>query len=211
MKQALIELHYLPSIQYYCKLVQYASIGIEQHENYNKGSYRNRTHIAGPNGLHRLSIPLEKGKNQKQNIQEVRIAYREHWQSQHWHSIQTAYGNAPFFEFYEEDIKAIYKEKQTFLFEWNWIILNTINELIGIAPKLEKTTDYEKTPSADCRDLRNTISPKLAQQSIDPNFKQAPYPQIFIEKTGFLPNLSILDLLFCTGPQTILYLENSIK
>ena len=120
----LIELHYFPSIQFFSKFFLHPALILEQHENYVKRSYRNRAHIATANGPLRLSIPLEKGKNQRKPIREVRISYEENWQSKQWTAICSAYGNAPFFEYYVDDIQPLFKEKTTFLFEHNLSLIH---------------------------------------------------------------------------------------
>ena len=207
----LLELHYLPNLQYFSKLLQYDQVCIEQWENYVKRSFRNRCYIASVNGPQRLSIPLKKGKNEQQNIREVQIAYEENWRSHHWTSIRSAYGNAPFFDHYAEQIQPIFNKQWTFLFDFNSALLESLCNLIGIdSSKLQRTQQYDKIPTEPILDYRNVIHPKSHLQGEDPHFQNKKYPQVFEEKTGFLPNLSILDLLFCTGPQTILELEKMI-
>lgn len=206
----LIELHYLPSIQFFSKLVQYESVIIEQFENYTKGSYRNRCHIAGANGLQRLSIPLKQGKHNNKPIAEVEIGEDTNWQRLHWMSIQSAYGNAPFFEHYAEDLQPFFEKKANHLFEFNMSLLQVLKDLIGINSSITLSEKYEKEPLLGQNDCRNLISPKPQKQQKDLHFDMVQYPQVFIEKNGFLPNLSILDLLFCTGPQSIIYLNNCL-
>lgn len=209
-KKILLDLQYLPPIQYFSKWVKYEEVWIEQHENYLKGSYRNRCRIAGVNGIIRLSIPLLKGKNEQQHIQSVKIAYHEPWQSQHWNSIASAYGNAPYFAFYADEIAAFYKKHYEYLFEFNKELLECILRMIGLPEELHLTEMYQKTLEADILDFRNGIFPKKHRQKEDKAFEPVHYSQVFEDKNGFLPNLSILDLLFCTGPQAILILENSV-
>lgn len=209
-KQILFELHYLPSIQYFVKIIQFEQVMIEQCENYVKSSYRNRCHILSANGLQRLSIPLRSGKNERQNIQQVQISYDEPWPTQHWNAIRSAYGNSPFFEFYADSIQAIFQQKHTTLFAFNLALLTELLELIGLEQDLLFTPSYQTNPDQQVLDFRNAIHPKSHRALPDPAFQAIPYPQVFAEKTGFIPNLSILDLLFCTGPQTIEYLERSI-
>ena len=206
----LLELQYLPPIQYFAKLVQYEEVWIEQQENYSKRSYRNRCHIVGANGLLRLSIPLVKGKNEQMNIRKVRIAYQEPWQKQHWTTICSAYGRAPFFEFYAEELAAFYQREWTFLFDFNWALLQKLIELTGINSDLNRTKAYQKMYPAGFFDFRDGVFPKKHRQKEDNHFVAPKYRQLFEERHGFLPNLSILDLLFCTGPQAILYLEEAI-
>mgnify|MGYP000630726135 FL=1 len=104
----LLELQYLGPVQYYSKFLKFESVVIEQHENYRKGSFRNRCIIASANGTVSLSIPLLKGKHQQTNIQSVAIDNHGKWQLMHWRSIQTAYGNSPFFDYYKDDFKALF-------------------------------------------------------------------------------------------------------
>jgi len=208
----LLELQYLPPIQYFTKLIRHKTLFLEQCEHYQKGSYRNRCHIATANGLQRLSIPLKKGKNEQQRIREVRIAYDEHWQAKHWQSIRSAYGNAPFFEFYSDVLEPFYSKNYRFLFDWNWDFLDAVIDLLSIDCEVKFTESYEEqNDNPKVLDLRNSIHPKLHLTKEDPCFSPTKYAQVFEEKHGFLPNLSILDLLFCTGPQSLEILENCCK
>jgi hypothetical protein len=207
--EILLELQYLPCIQYMSKFLAYDTVHIEQHENYLKGSYRNRAHLGGANGILRLSIPLRKGKNEQQDIRKVELAYDEPWLSHHWHSIQSAYGNSPYFPFYEEALSAVFQEKEQFLFDFNLKLLDTLLVQLGLPKNYKLTESFEKSP-ADIKDFRNGIFPKKHRQKEDADFEAPRYRQVFEEKNGFLPNLSILDLLFCTGPQAVLLLENAI-
>lgn len=200
MKRILLDLQYLPPIQYFSKLYSYDEVHIEQHENYIKGSYRNRAYIASANGKLRLSIPLEKGKNQQQDIRSVRLAYHQNWQAQHWTAICSAYGNSPFFEFYVDELAPFYKEKRyEFLFDFNKDLLSTLMELMGIDTPIHFTESYQKELPTDMLDFRGGIHPKPQKQQADPNYEAIYYPQVFEDKYGFTPNLSVLDLLFCSG------------
>ncbi len=206
---ALMELHYLPNVRYFSKLAHYPLVYIEQHEHYQKGSFRNRCYIAGANGPLRLSVPLVQGKNERQPIRDVRIAYREHWQQQHWQSIRSAYGSAPFFEYYAEYLRPFFETRYDFLFDLSWALLQALAELIPVEGNLLLTESYHGKPPEGWAWLRDTIHPKPQREKPDPLFLPLPYPQVFEEKHGFLPNLSILDLLFCTGPQSAVLLEQS--
>jgi hypothetical protein len=153
---------------------------VEACEHYQKGSFRNRCHIAGPNGVQRLSIPLVKGKHNQMPIKEVRIAYDEPWQVRHWRSIRTAYGNAPYFEHYADDLAPHYEKHYTFLFDLNLELLRLVlQQKLGWQGEIVLSTSY----------IPADLPKDLPQQ----------YPQVFEDKHGFLPDLSILDLLFCCG------------
>ena len=191
----LTELHYLPNIRYMRQLAMADEVFIEQWEHYQKGSYRNRAHIVGGNGLQRLSIPLLKGKNEQQSIREVRIAWYQNWAKQHWNSIASAYGKSPFFEYYADDLRPIYEGKPEFLFDFNLRILEVLLELMGLEVSLKFTAQYDAPTEAGVADRRNTISPK------NPADDGLRYGQVFEERHGFVPDLSVLDLLFCVGPE----------
>ncbi len=206
----LLELQYLPSIQYVTKLLQYPTVWIEQHENYSKGSYRNRCHLASAQGLLRLSIPLAGGKHQQQPIREVKIAYKEPWQSQHWTAIKSAYGKSPFFEYYADFFQPLFQKKYTYLWDWNWDLLQQILQVVAIDTNIQLTEQFDKKPKDGILDFRNSISPKPSRHVLDKSYKIAQYVQVFEEKHGFLPDLSILDLLFCSGPEAVVYLQCSI-
>lgn len=210
-KSILLELQYLPPIQYFTKFFQYENVVIEQHENYGKRSFRNRCQIATSHGIQRLSIPLKKGKNEQQAICKVAITYDENWQKNHWAAILAAYGNAPFFEHYEGYFRPFFNQQFDLLFDFNFNLLKTILPVLGIQKIPSVSTSFEKTTSGRLVDFRNQITPKAVSTLADPHFEAMKYAQVFEEKTGFLPNLSILDLIFCTGPQAPYYLENSIK
>ncbi len=209
-KAILLELQYWPPVQYFTKFILYPQVQLEQREHYRKGSYRNRCCIASANGLLRLSVPLMKGKNEQQPIREVRIAGREDWQYQHWKSIRTAYNRSPFFEHYSDTIKPLFQKKYDLLFDLNQEILQTMLSILSIRAEPVLTKTYDAMPAEGIVDFRNGISPKVQYALADPHFDARPYPQVFEEKHGFFPNLSILDLLFCCGPQALAVLKNSI-
>jgi len=199
----LIDLHYLPSVTWFSLFRRYDSCYLEQSETYQKRSFRNRAHIAGANGKQVLSIPLAKGKNEGQLITEVRIAYRENWQQQHWQSIQSAYGKSPFFEYYEELFKEATFQEATYLVEYNLNWLGVVLKILKWKGIFRFTSDYEINPPEAFFDARSLIHPK---KELPSSITIKPYGQVFEEVHGFLPNLSILDLLCCTGPEADFYL-----
>ena len=210
MSSILIEIQYLPPIPFFALFYQTDTIIIEACENYKKGNYRNRAYLAGPNGVQRLSIPLAKGKNQQLNIREVKIAYEQAWQSQHWGAIQSAYGRAPFFEEYAPYLQPVFNKKTEILFDWNLQLIKLLADLLQINKPIQLSTTFVKNVSTPTVDFRNRIHPKRKLSETFSNFHCSTYPQVFLEKSGFLPNLSILDLLFCTGPEAGLILEKSV-
>lgn len=207
----LLSLHYLPNTQYFSKFLLFGEVILEQYENYQKGSFRNRTQIASANGSLRLSIPLVKGKNEQQSIRAVKIAYHENWQAQHWQAIRSAYGNAPFFEFYADGLYPFYHHQYEFLFDFNFKLLEFFLLQIGIKTPIKFSDAYNKVILEEIADFRGKISPKINFLEMDSTFKPIKYAQVFEEKHGFLPNLSILDALFCMGPGAIMHLQQSIN
>ncbi len=206
----LLEIQYLPSVQYFAKFLQYPKVVIEQHENYRKGSYRNRCHLATANGIQRLSIPLQKGKNEQQSIRSVQITTGVHWATQHWQAIQTAYGKAPFFEHYADELKPFFTSPPPLLFDFNLQLLEQLLSLLQIDTPWQLSDRYLHETPAELVDWRNGIHPKPHRQLDDPHFQALAYGQVFSERTGFLPNLSILDLIFCLGPMASFHLEKCI-
>ncbi len=178
-------------------------------ENFQKGGFRNRCRIAGPNGPLLLTVPLQKGKHKAQPIQEVQIDYRKKWARQHWQSIQTAYGKAPFFDFYAEAIQHCYESPPIYLWEWQARCRSLIKGFIPLSISFSETELYLWEWPDETLDLRNRI--RSSSETVHPWFIPAAYPQLFRERYGFLPNLSILDLLFCTGPQAEEYLLASVQ
>jgi len=140
----------------------------------------------------------------------VRISYEENWQTKQWTAICSAYGNAPFFEYYVDDIQPLFEQKTPFLFEHNLKVLNVLFFVLDFKPTIKFSDSYLTEPVDEMVDFRNQISPKESVGSMDKTYQIIPYQQVFAEKNGFLPNLSILDLIFCKGPETLSILENSL-
>jgi len=193
----LIEAHYFPCIWYWAEAIQSGHIEIEAHENYQKKSYRNKCKILSVNKPLLLSIPLVKGKHSKTKIQDVAIVDDHSWKSQHLQSIRSAYGNAPYFEFYWEDIEQLLESSGNSLYELNVSIIHFFAKMYRIPVRFSE--QYEKQTTK--YDLRHTIKPN-ASLNIFPA-----YDQVFSDKHAFEANLSILDLLFCLGPESIIYLK----
>lgn len=204
----LLSTAYFAPIRYFSKLATYPEIYIEQHENFIKQTYRNRTVILGANGPVSLIVPVEKGRAQKIKIKDLRISYDEEWQRNHWRTIFSAYNSSPFFEYYADDIEMFFRKKHVFLFDFNRQITETILEILEITVNINLTKDFEQIPE-NCQNFRQQISPKAHLIDLDPHFAAQQYTQVFSEKFGFTPDLSILDLLFCEGPSARDLLEKS--
>ncbi len=189
-----------------CKFLLYDQVIIERHENYQKRSYRNRSHIIGSHGVERLSIPLQSGKHEQQPITEVGISYDRPWFASHWNTIKSAYGRAPYFEHYGDVLKQILYARHTYFFQLNVDILNWITSSIGLK-KNEFSSMYERIV-LDSIDLRNFIHFKTS--SLDVNFRAMPYFQVFDDRQKFEANLSVIDVLFALGPETKEYLRSCL-
>ena len=207
--QLVLSTAYFAPIQYYCLLLSDGlDIVIERHENYNKQSYRNRCTVYTANGLLDLVVPVAKSSEKsKITVTEVEIAYDMLWQKQHFKAIESAYRRSPFYEYYIDDLTVFFNSRYRYLYEFNMTILRTVCSLIKIPFRALESDSFINPDSKGIIDLRNTIHPKVNQQfsNIAPH-----YTQVFAEKWGFKVNLSILDLLFNTGPEAKKLLASSL-
>ncbi len=201
----IIENQYFGCVDYYLSLFKFSNIIIEQYESWQKMSFRNRCVIQGANGMINLTIPLENGRDQKCLIKEVKINNREDWQKQHLRSIFSSYGKSPFFEFYRDWLESFYQKKQSYLFDMNLEILFWLKDRLKIQGAISLSDTFAKEYPEEVADLRNRWLPKNFQEGKG----QIRYNQVFEEKLGFQPNLSILDLLFNCGPDLKSYTSNS--
>lgn len=202
----IIENQYFGCVNYYSGLFSASNIVIEQCESYQKAGFRNRCVVAGANGLIHLTVPLENGRDQKCLIKEVKIANRDNWQQQHWRTIFSCYGNAPFFEFYRDWLELFYNREFVWLFDMNLEILFWVKKVLAIPGAVALSDGFIKSYPDNMSDYRNRWLPKNFQQ--EESFIK--YAQVFEDKIGFRSNLSILDILFCEGPQAKQLLTGSI-
>ena len=189
------ELQYFPPVSFVSVLFKESYIYIDLYETYRKMSFRNRCLIAGAEGIISLSIPLEDGRNQQLPLNEVLISGSEKWQQRHFRSLHSAYSRSPFFEYYRDELEVIFKQPYRRLADWNLYCLDWLSSKIKWPAEIrytETAVPYQKTGTLDLRDL--TV-PKNYQQKYPLRYRQ-----VFEERTGFFPNLSILDLLFNAGP-----------
>ena len=211
MTTALLQTTYFGPIQWYQKLYRYDYCLIEQYDSYQKQTYRNRCLIATANGVQALTVPVESDKREvisdKCLVKDIRISDHNQWRRVHWNALQSAYNESPFFDYYAGDLHPFFERKYNFLVDFNEAIRQKICELIDIQPQVEYTSLYTLaiTPQTSALvDYRDVIHAKHPQP--DDTFEAKRYWQVFQHKYGFLPNLSILDLLFCMGPESVFYL-----
>lgn len=192
----IIESQYFGQVNWYKLLFEISNIEIAQYEAYPKTSFRNRTIISGSNGLIVLSVPLQKGRIQKSQTRDVKISYDQDWQEQHWRSIVSCYGKSPFFEYYQDSLKTLFQKKQEYLLDLNWVTqewaLKQLKSKLIPPFALAQEIDFKQTET----DFRDKFKPNNFQMVQN----QVNYPQVFEDRIGFQPNLSILDLLSCMGP-----------
>lgn len=201
--ELLIHPTYFPSIATFAMLVQHEVVW-EAHDNFQKQTYRNRCYICTDKGKHMLNIPIQHvgGEEGRQKYVDVRMDNSYGWKKIHWRTLETAYRTSPFFEFYEDDIKPLFEGEEESLFDFNMKTIEIIGGCLGIEIPKEKTTTYDLQPS-EVRDLRFLVNAKNEK-----DFGLELYPQVFEERHGFIANLSILDLLFNEGTQTLDYLKS---
>ncbi|WP_315853182.1 WbqC family protein [Mucilaginibacter robiniae] len=200
-KGAVLPMFYLPPVEYFTALQKNKpDIWIEKEEHFPKQTYRNRAHIYSPDGLLALVVPVVKGSKMHTKVKDVKISYDFNWQRLHWMSLQSCYRRSAYFEYYEDDFARFYEKQFPYLFEYNEELLKLILKCLKIQLTLNYTTDYQEA-YLDLTDYRNSIHPKK-----ESNFEQKTYFQVFEERNGFLKNLSIVDLLFNQGPQSVNYL-----
>jgi len=201
MKTILLHPSYFPSIEQMAAVAQAEKVVFEISDNYQKQTYRNRTFIAHSNGKLLLNIPIKHNKTGKrQKTKDVVVENDFPWQEQHWKSLQSAYRTSPFFEYYEDDSKHLFTEPVEGLMEHNLKIFELLCELIGIDVEVSKTSSFEINPAIT--DLRLLVNAKRKSA-----FQPEIYTQVHEANHPFLPNLSVLDLLFNEGPNALTYLE----
>uniref|UniRef100_UPI0032175D90 WbqC family protein n=1 Tax=uncultured Draconibacterium sp. TaxID=1573823 RepID=UPI0032175D90 len=208
-KQALLlSTAYFAPVHYYARFFHHSEVYIEQFEHFPKQTYRNRCVISGGNGLISLVVPVIKGRGPKILMKDVQLSYDMNWQRNQWQTIVSAYNSSPYFEYYQDELQPFFEKQYKFLLDFNMQIHETICDFLNLKNTAQLTNDFEKIP-AGTLNLRDVISPK--NKTIpDSSFQPEEYTQVFTEKFGFLPNLSILDLLFNEGPNADTILDNSL-
>jgi hypothetical protein len=198
------ELQYFPPVTFLTTLFKETYVYLDIYGAYRKMSFRNRCVIAGAQGVISLSVPLQNGRNQNLPMNEVLISEMENWQSRHFKSIQSAYNRSPFFEYYRHELFEIYRKPFKCLVDWNLHCLNWVKEKLDWPAEIRFTEKEVYYGTTEFEDRRNMVLPKNYSY-----WKPVKYRQVFEERTGFLPNLSVLDLLFNVGKQSAELLRNS--
>ncbi len=221
-KQVLLSTTYFGPVQWYQKLYRYDRVFIERCDTFRKQTYRNRCVIAAANGAQALTVPVERAAGAQQ-VRDIRISDHGNWRHIHWHALLSAYSESPFFDYYADDIRPFFERKWEFLYDYNMEICRKMCELLDITPHISPTEQYvhaDDLPLYGCEtggsraetasisgavaDFRDAIDPKHPLE--DRDFAPKSYYQVYAAKHGFLPNLSVLDLLFNMGPEGIFYL-----
>lgn len=206
MNNVILTTAYFPPIEYFKSIINSKLAYLEAHENYSRQSYRNRFNILSCNGVLSLSIPIVKTTNIKQNILDVQIDYSTNWIRLHKNAIISAYGKSPFFIHYSDEIINSIDNSKKYLFDFNLIIIEKIINILNLKKELIKTDSFIKNHENDFSDLRYTIHPKQST-----NIPLSHYIQTFNDRFEFIPNLSIIDLIFNLGNDSLQYLIQNKK
>jgi hypothetical protein len=196
----LVSTAYLPPSEYFSLILHADKVLVESEENYLKQSYRNRCYILSAHGPQPLSVPVYLGSQHKTPLKEIRIDYSKRWQQVHLRAITASYSSSPYFQFYIENIEKIIARKTDFLFDLNMELTGSVLKMLGLNINMARTTDFKPVVEAEY-DFRYIISPKR-----NPQFIVKEYIQVFDTSKGIDHRLSIIDLIFNTGPEAIKYL-----
>ena len=196
-------------VNYFARLVQQEELVLEQFESYSKQTFRNRCMIMGPNGVITLSIPVSRKHGVKTLLRDIRIDYDSNWNKIHWRSLVASYASSPFFEYLADEIAPFYQRNFEFLIDLNQELIEHTLGFLGLDIRVSCSDVF--TPVSTEEDPRQFIHPKKDQAVADPGFLPGEYHQVFSDRLGFHPNLSILDLIFNEGPDALSYLKACLK
>lgn len=191
-----------PPVSWWAYALQAGHVTFDNAEHYAKMSYRNRYYLAAPEGKLLMSLPLENGRNQRVPVSEVQISNRTDWQSNHWKTMVSLYGNAPFFEHFEHRIRPLFARPFQLLADWNKSSILLMNDLLGAGLVFDETHTFQKEYPGHT-DLRESLVPQRSLVTALPA-----YYQVFADRCGFQPDCSILDVLFNEGMHARTYLKS---
>jgi hypothetical protein len=190
--------YFPPSIFFYC-LSRSTHCIFDQYEYFQKMSFMNRCTVLGGNGPVNLSVPLDGGRNQKTIFKDVRILNKERWQDRHWKTITSCYNKSPWFDHYRDELERLYCGRFDFLLDWNISCFAWACDKLAIATGYSFSEQFVKDyDENEYTDLRGELMPATINNQFQ-DIKR--YPQVFEDRFGFTPNLSVLDYLFCVGPK----------
>ncbi len=197
----LIDLQYFPSVDYVSSLIGRSNIVFAEYVSFRKMTFRNRTMISGANGLINLTVPVNGGRDVKEKMNEVKIDNSQNWRTRHLRAIISSYNRSPYFEFFSDSLTSLFESKTEKLQDWNLACLDWLIENCGLEIQYSVLNE---PPTQDSQlefdDLRDHFFPKLMKNRTS---SILPYRQVFEERFGFIPGLSILDFLFCAGPAAV--------
>lgn len=196
----LLSTAYLPPAEYFAKILNAGSVLIEREENYLKQSFRNRCYILSTNGKQGLTVPVFLGSFHKTHVKDIRIDYSKRWQQVHIRAMTSSYSSSPFFLYYFETIEKILQKRHEFLLDLNFDLLEAVLKILKTDISISYTTEFIPVRKTE-NDFRYLISPKLNSEY---HFKK--YSQVFNPEEGFIPGLSIIDLVFNMGPEARMYI-----
>jgi hypothetical protein len=199
MKKLILSTAYFPPVSYLKLMAQADMVYIEYHENYLKQTYRNRCEIPASNGILSLTVPVKEGSFHKTAIRDLQIDYSGEWVRTHLRAFKATYNSSAFYEFYIDEISTVLKSGHRYLIDMNLEILQMMCEMTGIETNIAFTDEFIHSYS-EMADLRETITPGNREKHSRMN--ETPYFQVFSDKLGFIPDMSILDLLFNMGPES---------
>ncbi|HPI54054.1 MAG TPA: WbqC family protein [Chitinophagaceae bacterium] len=207
MNNFLLDCEYFPCVGWYQLLVQSDQVMLEQYEYFERTSFRNRCVLAGPNQTVTLSVPLQGGRNQKIRMKDVKVSYDDAWPVRHFKTIASIYQRSPYYMYYEDEIRCFFQQKPDYLLDVNIASIQLINRLLKLNKDLPYTNTYEENGDQHFIDARKRFTARTTQEvSVFPT-----YWQTFEDRNGFIPNLSILDMLFCCGNTTVSLLSAAKK